>query len=294
MPGGRDNSSGRRPPPRKSWEEEEVDDQDSDSRLRFRDRLKIDEKEGQSPDLRRGGIRPPAKPNTSMSSPADAWGGKKKDEDEETKALKKTKRKKLYKLLASEALCLLIVFGMIGAFNWIANDYSGDYIGQTMQLRLVQLSLKRTAASVEADLTYGTSGLLELDQSVAQKAPAEGKTAILHFITPAQWCRARAPMRATFKGKIDNGKAVGTISDRTGTYKVSLSKNVLTSLFHQTSAHIPVAPAVPLPSLFHEQNQKQNIGPVQFDQAAAPVSNGATQTSQLSTRNKHTNYNQAQ
>ena len=172
------------------------------------------------------------------------------------------KKRKLLKLVGNEALCLLLIFAMIGAFNWMATDYSGDYMGRSPKLGQVRLSLTRKAASVEAELDYSRHGFLELvpeqanDPGAWQSALQNGKSFTLKFVEAENFHRPGVkPWKAVFSGHIDGGQASGTISDISGLYKVTLGKNVLTSIFRQTQDHIPQTPTIPLPSLFNEKDK---------------------------------------
>lgn len=177
-------------------------------------------------------------------------------DDDDRAAKAKDNKKRLLKLLGNEALCLIIIFGLISTFNWMASDYSGDYMGKNDELTAVELSITRRATTVDAELTYGSRGLLQLDKEKDQPTPKEGQPIKLDFTTPPQWLgNGRESWQATFKGRINGDKAVGTISDSTGDYKVNLSKNVLTSLFRQLQSHIPQFPSIPLPSLFDEKDK---------------------------------------
>ena len=166
-------------------------------------------------------------------------------------------------MLGSQAFVLVVIFGMISAFNWMATDYSGDYMGQNPALGMVRLSLTRRATTIEAELSYGRpSCFLELDQSKDQPTPRADKPINLYFATPEQWRRPDKQVGyANFKGRIEDGTASGTISDSSGQYKVKLEKNVLTSLFTQLQSHIPKIPAVPLPSLFDETKAQRVSSP---------------------------------
>jgi hypothetical protein len=159
-------------------------------------------------------------------------------------------------MLGNQALCLAIIFGMISAFNWMASDYSGDYIGQNEQLRTVRLSITRRATTVDAELSYGEQGALQLDQSKDQPPPQADKPINLDFVTPEQFRRPNTPpWHANFTGRLEGSTGVGTITDRTGAYEVRLDKNVLTSLFTQLQSHIPRLPALSL-RLFDESQAK--------------------------------------
>jgi hypothetical protein len=286
MPDGRDYNT-RRPPRRKSWDEEDSADQNSDDdnwngipsqRI---NRVQKAEAEA-SADANAGESEKTTRPKSRVSrrgpagdrdqlrddkgnpiqSVGSGWGGKKEGaEEDEKKARSKYNQKRLFKMLGSQALCLGIIFGLISAFNWMAADYSGDYMGQSGELRMVRLSITRRATTVDADLSYGQQGALQLDQSKDHPSPQADKPISLDFVTPEQWRRpGKKIWHANFKGRIKDGTATGTIIDSTGIYKVTMEKNVLTSLFTQLQSHIPNFPSVPLPSLFNEKEQRQHAG----------------------------------
>jgi hypothetical protein len=175
---------------------------------------------------------------------------------------KKAKRKKLYKLLGAEALCLGILFGLIGAFNWMAGDFSGDYMGRGRELGQIRLSLARLDSArakaglkdeMEVEMEYGRHGLLSLRPGEHVAVPAGDESFTLKMVSTSKVKRIFIkPWLATFTGHIEDGKVSGTIADTTGAYKISLEKNLMTSLFRKTQDHIPTAPSVPLPSLFDE------------------------------------------
>jgi|GEM_PF-1854794 len=290
MPGGRDYNKGR-PPRRKSWEEEDSGAGEDTTNRPYRasdyDPKPEEPLFGQAPPPTSTTRSRPGSGSGSTSASRAAGrngangrygtdrddisgmslgqrpgrdGSKKDDDSKNDDDSKKGGRKRLFKLLGNEALCLLIIFGLIAAYNWIATDYSGDYLGQVRQLRLVQLSLTRRATTIDAELNYGASGMLELDTTKDHPSPRENKAITLYFATPERWrTGGRRVWKAVFKGKIDGGKAVGTISDTRGTYKVTLEKNVLTSLFRQAQAHLPRMPEIPLPSLFNEDEKTRDM-----------------------------------
>ncbi|MBS1997258.1 MAG: hypothetical protein JSS86_13150, partial [Cyanobacteria bacterium SZAS LIN-2] len=213
-----------------------------------------------------------------------ARGEKRDGFEEDKKERSRQGRKRLLKLLGNQALCLVFIFGLIGTCNWIATDYSGDYLGQNRLLRMVQLTISRRAATMDAELNYGMSGLLELDPTKDHPSPKEDKMVTLYFVTPEQWQQpGRRVWRAVFKGRIDGGKAVGTISDAQGTYKVSLEKNVLTSMFRHAQTNIPRVPGVPLPSLFDETEKSKTL-----------TNTGSNAYSTYQSQNQNYNQNQTQ
>jgi len=330
MPGGRDFNT-RRPPRRKSWDEEGQAESEDDGVNRPYRASDYDPKP-EEPLFREVSPQPPSRSpsRTSSQSPSQSPsrstsasraagrngsrgsygldpddesdngfspGAKKRKRDgfeEEKEEDAKTGRKRLFKLLGNEALCLLIIFGLIATFNWIATDYSGDYLGQTKQLRLVQLSLTRRATTIDAELNYGASGMLELDTGKDHPSPKENKAITLYFATPERWrTGGRRVWKAIFQGKIDGGKAVGTITDTKGSYKVSLEKNVLTSLFRQAQAHLPRLPEVPLPSLFDEDEKTKSMQPQNngIGGVAPPSNNSNSNSDPHANSNSNLNFN---
>jgi hypothetical protein len=255
MPDRRDFNS-RRPPRRKSWdedndqEEEEIDDLNDSAPPPVSGQRRDQNERGRADArLTRGGKGEPI--NSAGRSRAAQ-----KLADEEKEELSKRNRNRLLQMLGSQVLCLGIIFGLINTFNWMASDYSGDYMGQGADLRAVRLTITRRATTAEAELGYGQFGILDLDQSKDQPVPQADKPFSLDFATPEKFRKPDEPVwRANFTGKIENGEALGTITDSTGEYKVKLEKNVLTSIFAQLKGHIPKL-SVPLPTLFDEQKAK--------------------------------------
>ncbi len=267
MPEPPDYRKGRRPPPRKSWEDpDEEEDSDSDSRNGPPSRW--DQGGGQygsRPDtsLSRGQkIAGPKANEAPIQNLSSGWGGKQKLTDDERDDLNKRNQKRLIKMLCNQALCLSIIFGLISAFNWMANDYSGEYVGQSNQLRTVRLTLGRRISNTDAHLTYGGLGELDLDTSKDQPSPEQGKLTSLDFITPEKFRQpGERVWLANFTGHIDSGQAVGTLTDSTGEYPVKLEKNVLTSLFGQLQGHTPKLPSVRPPTFFDQRTAKPVHGP---------------------------------
>jgi hypothetical protein len=263
MPDRNDFSKSRRPPPRKTWEDTDEFESDDDglppSKSRSNpyasqtnNRLSRGGQTGSPGEV--GQNRRPEEPIQSLSS---GWGKKSSMTEEEKAELSKKNNKRLFKMLGNQALCLAIIFGMISAFNWMATDYSGDYMGQNRQLRTVRLTITRRAASADAELTYGDMGVLDLDASKDQPSPRGDKEVSLDFATPEKFRQnGERVWRANFTGRIDGTEAVGVLTDSTGEYNVKMEKNVFTSLFNQLSAHIPRLPSVPVPTFFNERTAK--------------------------------------
>jgi hypothetical protein len=201
------------------------------------------------------GRDPSYKSSRKPSSYSAAFGVESKTLTDK-KTEKKSQKKRLLKLVGNEALCLIIIFGMIAAFNWTATDFSGDYMGRNRQLGQIRLSLAKHGENLAGELDYGHHGFLNMVEGEDANKPQSGEPFTINFVETAQFHRQGfIPWRASFTGRIDGGKAIGTVTDRTGQYKVTMEKNVLTSLFRQTQDRIPQVPAVPLPSLFNEKDK---------------------------------------
>jgi hypothetical protein len=258
-----DYNRSRRPPPRKSWEEADEYREDQGSGFRVERPQPNDRNPGRSPARRpgRGGMRfDPEEQDEKEKSPIQSvgsnWGGS-KETAEEGKDRSKRNRKHLFKTLQGQALCLVIVFGMMAAFGCIASDSSGDYMGQSPQLRTVRMIISRKDGAVDAVLSYGNTGALELDEGHGAVNINPDHTLSLDFSTPIRW---RQPDQrvwlVNFTGKIDNNQVEGTLSDATGEYPVRLEKNLFNSLMNIVQGHAPQLPGFRPPSIFNEQKAK--------------------------------------
>ncbi len=171
-------------------------------------------------------------------------GGKKSFSEDD----KETRSKKLRNLLSNQALCLVIIFGLLGAFNWMATDYSGEYISQDKNLGLVKLSLIRRATTIDGELYYKNTPTMEMQQG---EQPKEGQVDLV-FVNQNKWAvRPRSIQRARFIGTIDGSMAEGAVVDARGSHPVRLTKNIVASLFKQLQAHIPTWRTPPPPTFFH-------------------------------------------
>lgn len=169
---------------------------------------------------------------------------------------KKQGRKRLFNLVGNEALCLLIIFAMIGACNWMSSDYSGEYLCRDSKLGLVKLAVVRRAASVDGELYYNNTALLEMHGGKGEK----GKQ--VDFTFNAQENPEYPPPRGSltrshFIGVIDGSTAEGVIVDGHGSHEIKLTKNLLASLFSQMQAHLPVLPYFKPPTFFHPENHQR-------------------------------------
>ncbi len=172
-------------------------------------------------------------------------GGKRTSLSEDDK---QTRSKKLRSLLSNQALCLVIIFGLLGAFNWMATDYSGEYISQDKNLGLVKLSLVRRATTIDGELYYQNTPTMEMQQG---EQPKEGQVDLV-FVNQNKWAvRPRSIQRARFIGTIDGSMAEGAVVDARGSHPVRLTKNIVASLFKQLQAHIPTWRTPPPPTFFH-------------------------------------------
>ncbi|MBU6452306.1 MAG: hypothetical protein KGS72_11035 [Cyanobacteria bacterium REEB67] len=267
MPGGRDYNQ-QRPPRRKSWEENGEVNSEENSEENAPGEASYSSGFGRN-------VRRPARPLDNDNPPEEngrgnvnegsageppsysaAFGAAGQISRPDKRPEQKTQKKRLLKLVGNEALCLIVIFGMIAAFNWTATDFSGDYMGRNRQLGPVRLSLTKHGENLGGELDYGHHGFLNMVEGEDANKPQSGQPFTINFVETAQWHRQGfIPWRASFTGRIDSGQAVGTVTDRTGQYKVTMEKNVLTSLFRQTQDRIPQVPAVPLPSLFNEKDK---------------------------------------
>jgi len=202
--------------------------------------------------------RRPARPQSfdpradEIGKSAAKKGAKKKvvsDED------KKEVRKKLLTLLSNQTACLVIIFALIGAYNWMSADYSGEFISQDKELGLVKLSLIRRATTIDGELYYNDTPALEMQQG---KQPKEGQVD-LTFTNQNPWAvRPGSIVRSRFIGTIDSSVAEGAIVDFHGSHEVRLTKNIVASLFRQLQAHIPTWRAPTPPPLFRVP--KETVG----------------------------------
>ena len=254
MPDRPDFNKSRRPPPRKTWEDPDEDDANGGlpPSKAYQDGYGSRTDKSMSRGSQKNGRQ-----EAPIQSVSSGWGKKGSLTEEEKAELSQRNKKRLFKMLGNQALCLVIIFGMISAFNWMATDYSGDYMGQTPQLHTVRLTITRRAASADAELSYGDIGVLALDESKDQSSRRPDGQLSFDFVTPEKFRQGSDKIwHANFTGRIDGGEAVGVLTDTSGEYEVKLTKNVLTSLFNQLSAHIPRLPSVPVPSLFNERTAK--------------------------------------
>lgn len=146
------------------------------------------------------------------------------------------KQLKLIRLIGAEILCLLILFGMVSGANWMATDSSGDYVKQDPKMGTIKVSLIRRATNWEGELTYRRSAPMDL---VTSEISASGKTRLTFATSDAMATKFHKKSGATFEGTIQNGKLQGLLVDAYGIHKLSLEKNVITSLFRQFQSHIP-------------------------------------------------------
>ncbi|MFA6209532.1 MAG: hypothetical protein WCT03_17035 [Candidatus Obscuribacterales bacterium] len=165
----------------------------------------------------------------------------------EKAAEKKDKAKRLRTLLSNQAICLVIIFALVAGFNWMASDYSGEYINQDGKLGLVKLSLVREATYVDGELSYKGTTNLEMQQGDQPK----DQQVDLTFVAANPKLISRGLItRARFIGTIDGSIAEGAIVDAKGSHNVKLTKNIVASLFKQLQHHTPSVQLPRPPKLF--------------------------------------------
>lgn len=180
---------------------------------------------------------------------------------------KKAKTKKIRELVGNQAICLVIIFGLIAAYNWMSADYSGEYIAQDKKLGLVKLSLVRRALTIEGELYYKNTPSMAMQEG---KPPKDQQVDLTFVNTNKAAYRPRSINRARFIGTIDGSLAEGAIVDAAGSHNVKLTKNIVASLFKQLQAHIPNFDVPPPPSLFHAPESELQPTPGQTRFAASP------------------------
>lgn len=183
------------------------------------------------------------KPTTTNARKLDSKG----KSAAEKAAEKKEKAKRLRTLLSNQAICLVIIFALVAGFNWMASDYSGEYITQDSKLGLVKLSLVREATYVDGELSYKGTRNLEMQQGDQPK----DQQVDLTFVAANPKLISRGLItRARFIGTIDGSIAEGAIVDAKGSHNVKLTKNIVASLFKQLQAHTPSVQLPRPPKLF--------------------------------------------
>ncbi len=169
----------------------------------------------------------------------------------EKEAEKKEKGKRLRTLLSNQAICLVIIFALVAGFNWMAADYSGEYITQDNALGLVKLSLVREATYVDGELSYKGTTNLEMQQG---DQPKEQQVDLTFVAADPKLISRGLITRARFIGAIDGSIAEGAIVDATGSHDVKLTKNIVASLFKQLQHHTPSVQLPRPPKLFQVPN----------------------------------------
>lgn len=205
-------------------------------------------------DFRRAGARRPA-PRRSLDPEAARLEA---EQAREAEAEKKRSRKRLFNLLGNESLCLIIIFSLIGAWNWTAADFSGEYLTTEPKLGLVKLSLIRRAATVDGELYYNNTAAMEMHGGKGEM----GKPLDFTFESEHNPNFHHTPLavnRARFVGTIDGSTAEGMIIDRFGSHEVKLTKNLLASAFSQLQAHIPALPSLQGPTFFHASDHPRDV-----------------------------------
>jgi hypothetical protein len=187
------------------------------------------------------------KPNSRSSGAPSKTKGKSRAERE---AEKKERSKRLRTLLSNQAICLTILFALIAGYNWMAADYSGEYISQDAALGLVKLSLVREATYVDGELSYKGTTNLEMQQGEQPKEQQVDLTFIAAKPANASLGRRGLITRARFLGTIDGSTANGAIVDAKGSHDVKLTKNIVASLFKQLQHHTPSVNLPRPPKLF--------------------------------------------
>jgi hypothetical protein len=181
------------------------------------------------------------------------------------------KQLKLIRLIGAELLCLLILFGMISGANWMATDSSGDYVKQDPVMGTIKVSLIRRATNWEGELSYRRSAPMAL---VASEISNNGKTRLTFATSDAMAAKFHKKSGATFEGTIQNGKLQGLLVDAYGIHKLSLEKNVITSLFRQFQSHIPNFRPPDPPSWVNQSELSRKMSETKkpvFNQALKPA-----------------------
>ncbi len=169
----------------------------------------------------------------------------------EKEAEKKEKSKRLRTLLSNQAICLVIIFALVGGFNWMATDCTGEYITQNNALGLVKLSLVREAGYIDGELSYKGTTNLAMQQG---DQPKDQQVDLTFVATDPKLISRGLITRARFIGAIDGSIAEGAIVDARGSHDVKLTKNIVASLFKQLQHHTPSVPLPRPPKLFQVPN----------------------------------------
>ena len=169
----------------------------------------------------------------------------------EREAEKKEKSKRLRTLLSNQAICLVIIFALVAGFNWMATDYTGEYITQDSALGLVKLSLVREASYIDGELSYKGTTNLEMQQG---DQPKEQQVDLTFIAANPKLISRGLITRARFIGAIDGSIAEGAIVDASGSHDVKLTKNIVASLFKQLQHHTPSVQLPRPPKLFQVPN----------------------------------------
>ncbi len=183
------------------------------------------------------------KPTNTNSRKVDSKG----KSAAEKAAEKKEKAKRLRTLLSNQAICLVIIFALVAGFNWMASDYSGEYINQDSKLGLVKLSLVREATYVDGELSYKGTTNLEMQQG---DQPKDQQVDLTFLAANPKLISRGLITRARFIGTIDGSIAEGAIVDAKGSHNVKLTKNIVASLFKQLQHHTPSVQLPRPPKLF--------------------------------------------
>ncbi|MBP6746638.1 hypothetical protein KA344_15475 [bacterium] len=192
-------------------------------------------------------------PSASSKSSSKSGGTPSKTKGKsrsEREAEKKERSKRLRTLLSNQAICLTILFALVAGYNWMAADYSGEYISQDGALGLVKLSLVREATYVDGELSYKGTSNLEMQQGEQPKEHQVDLTFIAAKPANTNFGRRWLITRARFLGTIDGSTANGAIVDAKGSHDVKLTKNIVASLFKQLQHHTPSVNLPRPPKLF--------------------------------------------
>jgi hypothetical protein len=160
------------------------------------------------------------------------------------------KKKKLLKLLGAQALCLLIIFGSMSAWDWMSNIYSGEYMCFDPQLGNIKLYIDDENGS-SGELSYHRVPLLKLEHGAITK---DGPVA-LDFTSYELWSKQhKKTVRASFRGTVKGGKVSGKLVDARGIHEVKLEKNILSSIFRKLQGLMPSFQPPPHPSWVNTQD----------------------------------------
>jgi hypothetical protein len=212
--------------------------------------------------------RPPNRGDKAAAERFRELDRRAKEEEAFEKKEKKRKRKRLINLISNEALCLLVIFALIGLWNYIAGDFAGEYVAHDRSLGLVKISLVRNGDKLNGELVYAGSPCLYLQGDFDQQKPKQR----LVFETDPELRLQGKAMKAVFLGTVTSSEAKGTLVDAQGKYKLKLEKNLLASLFRLIQNSVPVVPAFRPPSWVNNEKPKSFLEGKPASTASSPQS----------------------